>query len=130
MASHPIQTLAPMVGHVFSTSDATKTTAVSYQTLTDTAYAVWAKAIALYDDFSKAAAYERVACARNVAGTLSLVGSVATPVTIEDTAGMDFTIEVSGTTIVVSVTGVAATDITWRIALEILPLGAKGEFAS
>lgn len=60
------------------------------------------------------AAYERVATVKNVAGTATLIGAVATPYTMEDQAGWDCTIDVTGATARVRVTGAINNNVTWH----------------
>ncbi len=65
-------------------------------------------------DASKGAAYLRAAAYRNDAGTVSIIGAAATPLTAEDTAGWDVTLVVSTTNVTVRVTGEAAKVINWN----------------
>ncbi len=103
-----------------NTTDATVTVAATRATGSNTIYYVKAKVVAVATGTfgSDVAAYERVACIKNVAGTVTLQGSVTAVATIESNAAWDCTIDVSGTNIVVKVTGAAATAITWHVQVE------------
>ena len=63
------------------------------------------------------ATYERVAAVKNVAGTATIIGAVATPTTIEDQAGWDCTITVSGGNALLRVTGAVDNNITWHATI-------------
>lgn len=108
-----------------NTTDATQTTAASFTTSTNHAYGVVAKVVATETaDFDETAFYIRTALFENDGGTLSLVGSVGTPTTIEQTAGWDVTLDASSPDIRVRVTGAADTAITWLVNLEVIEVGA------
>jgi len=103
-----------------NTTDATVTVAATRITSSNTIYYVKAKVVAVATGTfgSDVAVYERLACIKNVAGTVTLQGSVTAIATIESNAAWDCTIGVSGTSIVVNVTGAAATAVTWHVQLE------------
>jgi hypothetical protein len=107
-----------------NTTDATQTTAATFPTRTNKAYGVIAKITATETaDFDEQAFYVRSALFKNDGGTLALVGSITSLVTIESTAGWDVTLDASGTDIRVRVTGAAATVISWNIQLEVIEAG-------
>lgn len=107
-----------------NTTDATQTVAATFPTRTNHAYGVTAKITATETaDFDEQAFYVRFALFKNDGGTLALVGSIATTVTIESTGGWDVTLDASGTDIRVLVTGAAATAITWLVQLEVIEVG-------
>ena len=119
-----IHTIAPPVGCIFETTDATASTAVTYQTSDDEAYLVVARVVAVdTTDFSQIAGYVRAASFKNDGGTLAQVGSTTGVATHESDSNWDCDLDASGTTIRVRVTGEAAKTITWRVALEVLPCG-------
>lgn len=60
------------------------------------------------------AGYVVRALVKDVSGTATLVGAVSTPFSAEDVAGYDCTIDTSGATARVRVTGIASTNITWH----------------
>lgn len=95
------------------TTDATETTLYSFTTSTDYNYHVSCDIIAGVDTGGNAAAYTRLAAFKNDSGTLSQIGSTATPLTAENAAGWDLTIDSSGTAIRIRCTGAAATTINW-----------------
>jgi hypothetical protein len=59
------------------------------------------------------ATYIRIAAVKNVAGTATLIGTVDAPVTKEDQAGWDCTIDVTGATARIRVTGAASNNVSW-----------------
>lgn len=107
-----------------NTTDATQATAATFPTRTDHAYGVTAKIVATETaDHDEIAFYVRAAAFKNDGGTLTLVGSIASLVTIESTSGWDVTLDASGTNIRVLVTGAAATVATWLVQLEVIECG-------
>ena len=123
--------IQPVLGPVVQTTNATQTVAARFVTKADTAYFFDVKVVAVKTtDHAAAATYWRQACALNNAGTLSLVGSVRTVVTDnETTAGWDVDISTAtadvdgdGTndkTVTVLVTGAADTTINWRVIADV-----------
>ena len=65
------------------------------------------------------AGYEIVATVKNVAGTATLIGAVAALVTQEDQAAWDATIDVTGATARVRVTGAVDNTVTWHATYEV-----------
>ena len=107
-----------------NTTDATVTTAATFTTRDNHAYSVRARVTATEtDDFDEQAYYERVALFKNDGGTLALVGSVQTPITVESTGGWDCTLDASGDDIRVRVTGASSTDIAWLAQVDITEVG-------
>lgn len=107
-----------------NTTDATQTTAAVFTTTSNHAYAVTAKIVATETtDFDETAFYVRYALFENDGGTLSLVGSIATTATIEQTSGWDVTLDADGSDIRVRVTGASSTNITWLVDLEVIEVG-------
>lgn len=107
-----------------NTTDATETTGATFTTVSDRAYGVVAKVTATETvDYDEQAFYIRAGLFKNDGGTLALVGSVATPVTVESTAGWDCTLDASGSDIRVRVTGASSTAITWLVQLEVTEVG-------
>lgn len=68
--------------------------------------------------------YNRVAAVKNVAGTATLIGTVATPITQEDQAAWDATIDVTAATARVRVTGAASNNVTWHSTCRVSPVGS------
>ena len=119
-----VQNVKHLVGQIFETTDATQSTAVTVQTETDEAYLVVAWVIAVdTTDYSQVAGYCRIATFKNDGGTLAAVGSVTDGGTMETDNTWDCTLDASGTTIRVRVTGEAAKTITWRVVLDVYPVG-------
>lgn len=110
-------------GVPFQTVDATPIVAAEFDASPFPLQAFWVdvKVLAAYADGSKAAAYWLQGCFRsNAAGTLTLVGSLASVVAAEeDTSGMDCTLSAIGTKVSVTATGVAATVINWSLEANI-----------
>jgi len=60
------------------------------------------------------AGYEMTAAVKNVSGTATLIGAVAALATHEDQAGWDATIDVTGATARIRVTGAADNNVDWH----------------
>lgn len=119
------QTIKQAVGHIFETTDATQSTAVNIPTNTNEAYLVTARIIAVdTTDYAQAAGYTVSGTFLNDGGSLAIVGAVNDGGTDESDSNWDATLDASGTNIRVRVTGEAAKTITWRIALDVLVVGA------
>lgn len=112
-------------GVYVNTTDDTQTAATTFQTKTNKAYKVIAKIIATETaDFDEIGDYMLEGAFKNDGGTLSLVGSVRSLHTAnESTGGWDATLDASGTTIRVLVTGAADTAVTWLVDLDVLEVG-------
>jgi hypothetical protein len=100
------------------TTDATVTTLYTFTIPASTTFAISASVVARRTGGASGTAedgafYERVAAIKNVAGTATIIGSVATPITIEDQAGWDCTIDVTGATARVRITGAASNNVSW-----------------
>lgn len=108
-------------GVIAQTTDATQTAASTFATTNDSSYFVDCKVIATETvDHDETGSYWRQATFKNDGGTLTLVGSVRTVVTDnENTGGWDVTLDASGTSIRVLVTGAASTTVNWRVDLVI-----------
>lgn len=101
-----------------STTDATQSTLQSISTASNKSYMIEARVTARRTGGSGGAAGDSAvyiirAMAKNVAGTLTVSG-VTAEFTQEDQAGWDATIDGSGTTIRVRVTGAANNNVTWN----------------
>lgn len=106
-------------GVYLNTTDATVSTLAQFATGSNRVYAVIAKIVANTTDYTTGQAfYVRTALFKNIAGTLTLVGSVSATTTIETDAAWDCTLDASGTNIRVRVTGAAATNIVWHAQVE------------
>lgn len=68
------------------------------------------------------AGYERILMVKDVSGTATVVGAINNLFTAEDQAGWDCTIDVTGATARVRVTGAAANNITWHSTVKVYPL--------
>ena len=114
-------------GAYLNTTDATESTAATFQTRTDSGYQVIAKITAVRTDtFAALAAYFLRAAFLNDGGTLAIEGSVQSIAAAIETAalaGCVATLDASGTTIRARVTGIAATNITWLVEAEITEVG-------
>lgn len=104
------------------TTNATPTTIITYSGLSanDTAVQIVITVTGLKNNFTEAAGYFLSGTFRRTGGTITQVGSTLMISQNEDTASWDATLSVSGTDILVQVTGVAATTINWRAVLEIV----------
>lgn len=101
------------------TTDATVTTVESVTTASDTSYTLHATVTAVKSDGSQMASYVLYASYRNDSGAVTQVGTTTVSHTAEDDATWDATLDISGTSIRVRVTGVAATTIRWQSHLRI-----------
>ena len=73
-------------------------------------------------DHTQAAVYKRSLLVRNVAGAMTLVGSVDSNDTKEDVSTWDATLSISGTSIIATVTGVAAVTINWTARISTIQI--------
>jgi len=105
------------------TTDATVTTVGSFTIGSNTALTIAVYVTGMKTDASQAAQYGRVAGFRNNAGTVAQVGTTQSSFTLEDDSSWDCTIDNSGTTIRVRVTGKAATTINWTCVITRLDVG-------
>lgn len=95
------------------TTDATVTSLATLATTDDYTYIITAEVQGAVNTGGNTAGYGRAATFKNVAGTLSQVGSTTALWTHEDAAGWDCDIDADGTDIRIRVTGAAATTIDW-----------------
>lgn len=106
------------------TTDATQTTLDSFTLGSETSSTVTWTVTGVKSDGSQMAGYSVTACFKNDGGTLTQVGTTVVTVLGESDAAWDCTIDNSGTTIRLRVTGKAATTIQWGAAgssLEVIP---------
>jgi len=113
--------VATRPGVLVRTVDDTPVAAVTFATRPSKVYWIDFKVTAAYEDTSAGAIYWLAAAFRtDAAGTLTQIGSTASVITaIEDTGGMAATVAASSTNVAVTLTGVAATNIQWRIDADI-----------
>jgi len=110
----------PIQRGVVRTTNATATTIITYAGLSvnDRAVQLTVRVTGLKDNFTEAAGYYFTGTFRRTGGTITQVGSTLMIAQNEDTASWDATLTISGTNILVQVTGVAATNIDWQAVLE------------
>lgn len=108
-------------GVLFRTANATPVVAVNFPTRPSKVYWIELKISAAYSDTSAGALYWLVGAFRtDAAGALTQIGSTASVVAaLEDTGGMAATMAASSTNVALTVTGVAVTNIEWRIDSDI-----------
>ena len=99
------------------TTDASATTIATINTENDKAYGLTVTVVGIKNDGSWTAHYVRHAAYENDGGTLSAVGAVSSAHTAEDRGAWDVSFSLSGTDILVKVTGEAAT-IEWQATVE------------
>jgi hypothetical protein len=98
------------------TTDATVTTAWTSPSIATGVTVMIELDVVANTNGASSAVYKRLAGYRNSAGTVSLVGGgIATPLTGEDVAGWDCTLDISGTTVRCRITGAIATSINWEV---------------
>lgn len=78
-------------------------------------FTVWEFRIIAIATSGARAGYIRTAGIKQSGGTVSLVGSVGTPLTVEDVAGWDCTVTIAGNVVQVLVTGAGATTVDWYL---------------
>ncbi|MEB3150913.1 MAG: hypothetical protein VKL60_18085 [Sphaerospermopsis sp.] len=105
-----------------NTTDATVTTLHTITLATDTTYDIWGKVRARRTGGASgttgdSAGYNFFATVKNIGGTASLV-STADITAKEDQSAWDLTIDATGATIRIRVTGAASNNITWDLFLE------------
>ena len=105
-----------------NTTDATVTTIHTITLATDASYVIRGLIRArrtggVLGTVGDSAGYNFFACIKNVAGTASLV-STADIISKENVVAYDVTITATGATILIRVTGVITTNITWDLYLE------------
>lgn len=105
-----------------NTTDATVTTIHTITLATDTTYTIRGLVRArrtggASGSVGDSAGYSFFATVKNISGTASLV-STSDVVSKEDQAGWDVTIDATGATIRIRVTGASANNITWDLLLE------------
>lgn len=101
-----------------TTTDATVTNCGTV-TITNNQVAHVTVEVCGYSGTTLAASYERKATFRATGGTATLIGSVTSVHTAEDAAGWDCTLDASGATARVRVTGAAATTIRWEAKIRV-----------
>ena len=115
---------ADLRGTPVNTTDATETTALSFATRDDHAYHVSGTVVAARTDtFAQGASYRVHGTFLNDGGTLALVGAVTADHSGESDANWAATLDASGETIRVRVTGAAGVPITWLAALDVTEVG-------
>ena len=101
-----------------STSDATTTTAKTFSIPNNQARVIKARVVAVNtDDYSQVAGYEIMWTVKNDGGTLTEVGETRIA-EHEDASGLDVDGNISGTDFQVQVTGLAGTNIDWKVTTE------------
>lgn len=116
-----ISQITSMTGTV-STTDATPTTIITIPATTPGAYSFQVRAVA--SNGSTEAAYINIAAlVMNNAGTVNLVGAPAyifTPIFTGSLGGADITIDISGTNILVWVTGETGQNLNWKVLVTLV----------
>lgn len=102
-----------------TTTDATVTTCGSVTVANDRVAHITAE-VTGYSSNTVVASYERKATVRAASGTATMVGSVTSVHTAEDSAGWDCTIDVNAGNARVRVTGAAATTVRWETKLRVV----------
>lgn len=104
------------------TTNATVTAVATLATTSNTLFQVDAIIMAKKSDHTAGAVYKRSITVRNVAGTLTAIGSVDSTDTKEDNAALDATLAISGTNIVCNVTGIASQTYNWCARISTIQL--------
>lgn len=96
-----------------STTDTTATTIATLAVLTDEVHTIEAFVTGIKDDESQAAGYVIAGTFRNAAGTITQVGTTTAVHTVEDDASWAAAFTVSGTNVLVQVTGNTGDNVAW-----------------
>lgn len=107
-----------------ATTDATVTTLHTFTVPTSTSYMITAYVIARRTGGASGAAEDGAGYVirglyKNTAGTVALIGAVNADFTAESQAGWDATLDVTGATVRVRVTGAASNNVTWHCTANI-----------
>lgn len=107
-----------------ATTDATVTTLHTFTIPASTTYMITAYVVARRTGGASGTAEDGAGYVirgtyKNVAGTATLIGSVTADYTAESVAGYDATLDVTGATARLRVTGVATTNITWHMTARV-----------
>ncbi|TAK04201.1 hypothetical protein EPO34_03585 [Patescibacteria group bacterium] len=110
-----------------ATTDATATTILTLATITDSVKMIEIKVAARRTGGTggtagDGAGYARVATFKNIAGTVSQIGSTQDNATHESQAVWDVSFSISGTNVLVQVTGAADNNITWHATARVYEL--------
>lgn len=110
-----------------ATTDATATTLQTINIASGYSYHIHAIVVArrtggVLGTANDTASYERIATVKDVSGTATIVGVVLLEYTAEDQALWDCTIDVTGATARVRVTGAAQNNVTWHSTVKVYPL--------
>lgn len=110
-----------------ATTDATVTTLQTLTIASGYSYHIEAKVIArrtggVAGTANDTASYIRWGTVKDVSGTATIVGAVIPAYTSEDQAGWDCTIDVTGGTARVRVTGATNNNVTWHSTVKVYPL--------
>jgi len=101
-----------MIGSV-QTTNATVTTIITVPIPTSSTVNIMSNVTGLRSDNVIGAGYIRIGTYRNNAGTVSIIGGITATHTAENNASWNCTYVISGTNVLVSVIGMAATTINW-----------------
>lgn len=112
-----------------ATTDATVTTLHTVSIAANRTYFIEARVVARRTGGSAGtaddgAAYVLQGTYKTASGTVTLIGSVTTTYSAESVAGWDATLDVSGASVRVRVTGAANTNITWHCTVAVQYVGS------
>ena len=132
----PAHNTLALLGEALQTTGATVTTLSYFVTKPGKCYLFSAKVVAISDDFTEAAGYERDATFRtDEDGAITQVSSTYAPFTHEDTGGWDCeivagTVTLSGVAtpaLILRITGAADTIVNWRADVKINEVGFEAQ---
>lgn len=111
-----------------ATTDATQTTLDTIAITASRTYCIQSTVVARRTGGSagtadEGAGYDKKACYTTKAGTVTLLGSIATVIEVEDQAGWDFTFSVSGANVLLRVTGATNNNVTWHSTVTVSYVG-------
>lgn len=125
MPDYTVSTLVAKETRLFGphavTTDATVTVVATVSTGASRIYTIIAKVQGMTSDTTTGqASYYLIGLFKNVAGTLTQVGSTTVVSSIESNGAWDCAFAISGTNVIVNITGVAATTIFWHAQVEVI----------
>jgi hypothetical protein len=108
-----------------STTDNTTTTLITFTVLASTTVAIHSYITARRTGGSSGTAedgayYERAVAVKNVAGTATIIGSIASIATMEDQAGWDATFDVTGATVRCRILGATNNNVNWKARFKVM----------
>ena len=123
-ADSAAQAAGQSVFATLSTAGAVATTALAIGVVSESVVQIKVKVIGRKVGGNKTCAYELIGLFQSDGGVLAQVGATTVVSSIETDAGLDAAFAVVGAFVNVNVTGLAVTDISWRVGAQVFTLVA------